>query len=657
MVYSSTDTMVTPRPMSRTAVVAAGSPLHFCTTTMRDPSGSLSCNTPFEATRELFGAQLSRRVLEPLATATDLAIFVACEAQEVGVWLRSLGSMPVAVALGLHVRPYRDAIPFVSRTLFANHQNKRFMLQFGHLLDAWRSVVDFEQRLQQPFTWVLRVRADLVYAPCTTFRPQWLHTLPINAIGFGEPPTLSQLAGWPHSGVSDKFAIGTRDAMEWYLTLAKEYNSEAAAMSWAREINTHRCNEPMSKTIFGQRSCSAERVLAKHLCLTNHSVVWLPMRLQIVRKAVGENTTSRILNAANATGDAVSRLLAAAAGEYWRREHVHDSPNAPSQETRYDSGLRDGSSLLIADRMGVRSTLRMSLLLPVPDHSLDVRPADYSSAANVSVDLCHVRVPPWMSSSCLYDTPRSCCPFVGVTERGAVLEGKLQSRSRNAPPSSQLPYIEGSSEVAPSSRRVEAVESDEDPVHWLHKNAPGPLGSCALVGSSRSMRGHQLGHSIDRHPTVIRINRLGYSVDEHVHIGQRTDILFTTLCNVKTGARLFVPQGAGGKSGSKYVTCHLRNGTGCDFRFLILRGPPNCMEHISRLRNVEHLALPVAIESIHQVQNIRALMRASISRRCQILRSCSNPLLFLSWFLNKRSGSPNPSHAHDSVQFCIKYGT
>ena len=95
-------------------------------------------------------------------------------------------------------------------------------------------------------------------------------------------------------------------------------------------------------------------------------------------------------------------LLAAATSEFWRRERAHDSPDARLLLTRYDGGLRDGSSVLVADRAGVRSTLRRSSLLPL---------ADDSPPADVSVYLCRVRVPPWMSSKCLYETPKSCCPF------------------------------------------------------------------------------------------------------------------------------------------------------------------------------------------------------------------------------------------------------
>lgn len=148
------------------------------------------------------------------------------------------------------------------------------------------------------------------------------------------------------------------------------------------------------------------------------------------------------------------------------------------------------------------------------------------------------------------------------------------------------------------------------PFYWWDE--PPAFGNCSIVGSSESLRGAALGALIDRHDTVVRVNRLGKrEPEELVDLGKRTDVLFTTLCNVKPEAMLWVPlPGRSVITANAHLNCNLRSGEGCKFRTLVLRGPPKCAEFLHRLRG-PRLAVPVAVQHEELVREATQLLRGA----------------------------------------------
>lgn len=127
------------------------------------------------------------------------------------------------------------------------------------------------------------------------------------------------------------------------------------------------------------------------------------------------------------------------------------------------------------------------------------------------------------------------------------------------------------------------------------------------------MRGSQLGASIDAHDTVVRVNRIGHDTpEEAVDLGSRTDVLFSTLCNVKPEARLWVQLPGTWRDVSKaHMTCNLRTAEGCKFKTLALRGTTTnttCGRHLQRLRGPP-LAVPVAVEEARLVHEATTMVR------------------------------------------------
>ena len=148
----------------------------------------------------------------------------------------------------------------------------------------------------------------------------------------------------------------------------------------------------------------------------------------------------------------------------------------------------------------------------------------------------------------------------------------------------------------------------EPPFFWWDHP---PFKNCSLIGSSSSLRGARLGPLIDSFDTVVRINRMAHDTSKDLErdLGKRTDVLFTTLCNIKPNATLWVPiQGRPSSSTAEnHVECSLRTGKGCRFNTLIMRGPPACGPLMFRLRG-QRLAVPVAIQSETLVREARTLV-------------------------------------------------
>lgn len=110
-----------PEGYARTAVVFAGPPAHLCTTTAFDPTGRHSCKTGQEERQVLYVEELSRKILEPLATVSQLGVFVSCEERERDEWSLSLRLVRASIALGvvsicqLKPRAIRPATLLVAR--------------------------------------------------------------------------------------------------------------------------------------------------------------------------------------------------------------------------------------------------------------------------------------------------------------------------------------------------------------------------------------------------------------------------------------------------------------------------------------------------------------------------------------------------------------
>lgn len=133
--------------------------------------------------------------------------------------------------------------------------------------------------------------------------------------------------------------------------------------------------------------------------------------------------------------------------------------------------------------------------------------------------------------------------------------------------------------------------------------------NCSVVGSGASLRGSQLGGLIDSHQLVIRVNRIAENIAAASEdLGSRTDAFFTTLCNVKQNATLWVPLQGHAAVDEVHRTCHLRTGDGCPFRRVVLRGPPKCSQHFARLTRT-HLAVPVHVEDEALARDVDELVK------------------------------------------------
>jgi len=105
------------------------------------------------------------------------------------------------------------------------------------------------------------------------------------------------------------------------------------------------------------------------------------------------------------------------------------------------------------------------------------------------------------------------------------------------------------------------------------------FGTCALVGSGASLLGRGYGAAIDAHDVVVHVNNIPAS---HMHgdMGSRTDVLFSTPCNV-------------GHEDETMEIEHFNDGEwicntagGCPFRAAVFRSPvaPNSCSDGERAR-------------------------------------------------------------------------
>mmetsp|Transcript_66840 Transcript_66840/g.159974 ORF Transcript_66840/g.159974 Transcript_66840/m.159974 type:complete len:400 (+) Transcript_66840:195-1394(+) len=122
-------------------------------------------------------------------------------------------------------------------------------------------------------------------------------------------------------------------------------------------------------------------------------------------------------------------------------------------------------------------------------------------------------------------------PELGLTKEGKALAAKAAATT--ARPTSQAPLTPEAARAAVLSDKQEddrlLVPTTKAPlqevIHMFSKKMPFRFHSCALIGSSSLMLGLGLGKQIERHDTIIRVNRLP-NASMQPDFGSRTDVLF-----------------------------------------------------------------------------------------------------------------------------------
>eukprot|EP00747_Dinoflagellata_sp_TGD_P165039 gnl/TRDRNA2_/TRDRNA2_185816_c0_seq1.p1 gnl/TRDRNA2_/TRDRNA2_185816_c0~~gnl/TRDRNA2_/TRDRNA2_185816_c0_seq1.p1 ORF type:complete len:356 (+),score=61.89 gnl/TRDRNA2_/TRDRNA2_185816_c0_seq1:103-1170(+) len=144
------------------------------------------------------------------------------------------------------------------------------------------------------------------------------------------------------------------------------------------------------------------------------------------------------------------------------------------------------------------------------------------------------------------------------------------------PWSAQSSFLEKVASLRPSSDVKTNVDSlpratTRDIIQKLsNASFPERLGSCALVGSGSSLSGRGHGDQIDKHDTVIRVNRLPtrrFNKD----FGKKTDVLFMNRWIEYKGSLTRIEMmGEKGEEGRQF--CNHRTRSGCPFKSLVFSG-------------------------------------------------------------------------------------
>ena len=121
------------------------------------------------------------------------------------------------------------------------------------------------------------------------------------------------------------------------------------------------------------------------------------------------------------------------------------------------------------------------------------------------------------------------------------------------------------------------AEVFQNNIEWLTRERP-PLrvsGQCAIVGSGAALAGRSLGHAIDSHDVVIRVNRLNNGMSA-TDLGARTDVWFSKMSRISKRAReLYLDViGLGGKTILR-PPCRLAGpapSATCPFKAFVFRG-------------------------------------------------------------------------------------
>eukprot|EP00854_Cymbomonas_tetramitiformis_P030072 gene30072-37548_t len=178
---------------------------------------------------------LRNHVLAPLLGRFDLGLFITCDELDVGGWKTYINPL-YPYLFGWDLQP-GTALPDIDQTRFKDGPCKikglrnsadhcrDYYLQYGHLLNSFNLMRNFELKHLLQFSYVIKARADLQYKPDNVFRPAWFEHLPERTVGATstefhmrdrwmerEPPL------WPN-GMSDQFVFGSRDTMKIYFDL------------------------------------------------------------------------------------------------------------------------------------------------------------------------------------------------------------------------------------------------------------------------------------------------------------------------------------------------------------------------------------------------------------------------------------------------------
>jgi len=94
------------------------------------------------------------------------------------------------------------------------------------------------------------------------------------------------------------------------------------------------------------------------------------------------------------------------------------------------------------------------------------------------------------------------------------------------------------------------------------RNADLSFNSCALIGASTIMNGAGHGPEIDKHDTVIRVNRLP-SEEFYKDFGSKTSVYFVNLLIARAGWSVLM--------GGSQVNCSKAGTAGCDFEMVVLK--------------------------------------------------------------------------------------
>ena len=121
------------------------------------------------------------------------------------------------------------------------------------------------------------------------------------------------------------------------------------------------------------------------------------------------------------------------------------------------------------------------------------------------------------------------------------------------------------------------AEVFQNGIQWLTRERPPLLarGRCAIVGSGAALAGRSLGHAIDSHDVVIRVNRLNNGMSA-TDLGARTDVWFSKMSRISKRAReLYLDViGLGGKTILR-PPCRLAGpapSATCPFKAFVFRG-------------------------------------------------------------------------------------
>ena len=122
------------------------------------------------------------------------------------------------------------------------------------------------------------------------------------------------------------------------------------------------------------------------------------------------------------------------------------------------------------------------------------------------------------------------------------------------------------------------AEVFQNNIEWLTRKRPPLLaasGQCAIVGSGAALAGRSLGHAIDSHDVVIRVNRLNNGMSA-ADLGARTDVWFSKMSRISKRAReLYLDViGLGGKTILR-PPCRLAGpapSATCPFKAFVFRG-------------------------------------------------------------------------------------